>query len=65
MRYAGISIHSNRKAAVTSSFLLGEAHDVHCLHGLLKQFIVLLSRNLNMACTQEAVITEGLQKKVL
>lgn len=49
----------------TDSLLLGETHDIHGLHGLFIHFIILLAGDLNVARTQEAVITEGLQKKLL
>lgn len=49
----------------TGSLLFGEAHNIHGLHGLFIQLIVLLARDLNVPRTEEAVITEGLKKKLL
>lgn len=54
-----------RVLADTDSLLFGEAHDLHGLHGLFIHLVVLLAGELNMASTQETVITEGLQEKLL
>lgn len=51
--------------ADTDSLLLSDAHDVHGLHGLFIHLIILLAWDLNVASAQEAVITEGLQQKLL
>lgn len=49
----------------TNPLLFSETHDVHGLHGLLIHLIILLARDLNMAETEEAIIAEGFQKKLL
>lgn len=49
----------------TDSFLFSEAHNIHGLHGLFIHLIVLLARDLNMAAAQEAITSEGFQKKLL
>lgn len=56
---------SPRHFSVTSPLLISETHDVHGLHGFLIHLVILLARDLNMAETQEAIITEGFQKKLL
>lgn len=43
---------------------MGEAHDVHGLHGFLEVVFVLLARNWDVTVGQETVIVESFQKQV-
>lgn len=43
---------------------MGEAHDVHGLHGLLEVVFVLLARNGNVSVGEEAIIIEALQQEI-
>lgn len=43
---------------------MGEAHDVHGLHGLLEVVFVLLARDWDVTVGQEAVVVESFQKQV-
>lgn len=43
---------------------MGEAHDVHGLHGLLEVVFVLLARNGNVSVGQEAIVIEALQQEI-
>lgn len=52
-------------ALFTISLLFAEAHDVHSLHGFIIQLIVLLASDLDVAVTQETVVTERFQEKLL
>lgn len=49
----------------TVSLLFAEAHDVHSLHGFIIQLIVLLASDLDVAVTQETIVTERFQEKLL
>lgn len=53
------------RISLTNPLLFSETHDVHGLHGLLIHLVILLAGDLNMAKTQEAIIIEGFQKKLL
>lgn len=46
----------------TYLFLIWDAHDPHCFHGLLKHIFVLLTRDRNMSIGKEAVFVVRLQK---
>lgn len=54
-----------READGTHPLLLGEAHDLHGLQGLLKQLVVLLARELYVTRDQETVAVEVLQQQLL
>lgn len=43
---------------------MGEAHDVHGLHGLLEVVFVLLARDRDVTVGQETVVVESFQKQV-
>lgn len=43
---------------------MGEAHDVHGLHGLLEVVFVLLARNGNVSVGEEAIVIEALQQEI-
>lgn len=54
----------SRVCVLTYDLLMGEAHDVHGIHGLLEVVLVLLARDGNVAVGQEAVAVEALQEQV-
>ena len=43
---------------------MGEAHDMHGLHGFLEVVLVLLARDRNVSIGQEAVVIESLQEQI-
>lgn len=43
---------------------MGEAHDVHGIHGLLEVVFVLLARDWDVTVGQETVVIESFQKQV-
>lgn len=49
---------------LTDYLVVGEAHDVHGVQGLLEVVLVLLARDGNVAVGQEAVTVEALEKQV-
>ena len=53
---------SNRKH--TKNLLMGEAHDVHGIHGLLEVVFVLLARDGDVTVGQETIVVESFQKQV-
>lgn len=48
----------------TQNLLMGEAHDVHGLHGLMEVVLVLLARDWDVAIGQETIVVEALQQQV-
>ena len=48
----------------TQNLLVGEAHDVHGIHGLLEIIFVLLARDGDITVGQETVVVESFQKQV-
>lgn len=48
----------------TQNLLVGEAHDVHGLHGLLEVVFVLLARDRDVTVGEETVVVESFQKQV-
>lgn len=48
----------------TYLLLIWDAHDLHCLHGLLKHVFVLLTRDSNMPIGKEAVFVVRLQQQI-
>lgn len=48
----------------TQNLIVGEAHDVHGLHGLLEVVFVLLARDRDVTVGQETVVVESFQKQV-
>lgn len=41
---------------------MGEAHDMHGLHGFLEVILVLLSRDGNVAVGEEAIVIEAFKE---
>lgn len=48
----------------TEDLIMGKAHDVHGLHGLLEVVFVLLARNRDVTVGKETVVAESFQKQV-
>lgn len=49
----------------TYLLFIWDAHDLHCLHGLLKHVFVLLTRDRNMPIGKEAVFVVRLQQQII
>ena len=53
-----------RASPLTQDLVVGKAHDVHGLHGLLEVVLVLLARDGDVSVGQEAVAVEAVQQQV-
>lgn len=58
------SFISSLQRTHTYLLFIGDAHDPHCFHGLLKHIFVLLTRDCNVPIGEEAIFVVRLQEQI-